>query len=260
MTRSPIRNPIDGDLFFEDSFMTLVTLAAPGVWVNGFGKGALIRADASGTMQTIGGTQLLCRCGSAAMLSSFRRESKMGVGVIVLIVLGFIVILVISLYNSLVRLRQQVKSAWSQIDVQLKRRYDLIPNLVETVKGYASHEKETFERVVQARNAALGASGVGEQAQAENMLTGALRQLFALAEAYPDLKANQNFLALQEELTSTENKISFARQHYNDVAAAYNTKRLTFPANLFAASFGFTAEEYFEIEIAEEREAPKVKF
>jgi len=184
----------------------------------------------------------------------------MSVGVILLIIVAVIVIFVIGLYNSLVRLRQQVKNAWSQIDVQLKRRYDLIPNLVETVKGYAAHEKETFERVVNARNAAVGASGVAEQAQAENVLTGALRQLFALAEAYPDLKANQNFLALQEELTSTENKISFSRQHYNDVAQAYNTKRLTFPANLFAGAFGFTSEEYFEIEIAEEREAPKVKF
>lgn len=184
----------------------------------------------------------------------------MSIGIILLIIVGVIVVLVIGLYNSLVRLRQQVKNAWSQIDVQLKRRYDLIPNLVETVKGYAAHEKETFERVVSARNAAVGASGVAEQAQAENMLTGALRQLFALAEAYPDLKANQNFLALQEELTSTENKISFARQHYNDVAQAYNTKRLTFPANLFAGALGFGPEEYFEIEMAEQREAPKVKF
>jgi len=181
-------------------------------------------------------------------------------GVILVIVLAVIAVFLITMYNSLVRLRQQVKSAWSQIDVQLKRRYDLIPNLVETVKGYAAHEKETLERVVQARNAAVSATGVAEQAQAENMLTGALRQIFALAEAYPDLKANQNFLALQEELTSTENKISFARQHYNDVAQAYNTRRLSFPANIFAGMFGFTAEEYFEIEIAEERAAPKVKF
>ncbi len=180
--------------------------------------------------------------------------------VILLILVAVIGFWVIGLYNGLVRLRQQVKNAWSQIDVQLKRRYDLIPNLVETVKGYASHEKETLERVVQARNAAVGAAGVAAQAEAENMLTGALRQLFALSEAYPDLKANQNFLALQEELSSTENKISFARQHYNDVAASYNTRRLSFPANLFAGAFGFTAEEYFEIEMAEERKAPEVKF
>jgi LemA protein len=176
---------------------------------------------------------------------------------ILVIVVGFGLIV---LYNSLVRLRQQVKSAWSQIDVQLKRRYDLIPNLVETVKGYASHEKEAFERVVQARNAAVAASGVAAQAQAENALTGALRQLFALAESYPELKANQNFLALQEELSSTENRISFARQHYNDVAAEYNTRRLSFPANLFASALGFGPEEFFEIETPAERTAPQVKF
>jgi len=179
---------------------------------------------------------------------------------VLLILIGVAAFLMIGLYNALVRIRQQVKSAWSQIDVQLKRRYDLIPNLVETVKGYAAHEKETFERVVQARNTALAATGVAQQAQAENALTGALRQLFALAEAYPELKANQNFLALQEELTSTENKISFARQHYNDVVADYNTRRLSFPANLFAAGLGFGPEEFFEIETPGERTAPQVKF
>jgi LemA protein len=179
---------------------------------------------------------------------------------ILLILLAVVAIAVISLYNSLVGLRQRVRSAWSQIDVQLKRRYDLIPNLVETVKGYAAHEKETFERVVQARNAAIAATGVAQQAQAENALTGALRQLFALAEAYPDLKANQNFLALQEELTSTENRIAFARQHYNDVVASYNTRRLSFPANLFASALGFGPEEFFEIETPAERTAPAVKF
>ena len=180
--------------------------------------------------------------------------------VIVLILLGALALYAIGLYNGLVKLRQQVRNAWSQIDVQLKRRYDLIPNLVETVKGYASHEKETFERVVQARNAAVGASGVAQQAEAENVLTGALRQLFALSEAYPDLKANQNFLALQEELSSTENKISFSRQHYNDVTQSYNTRRLTFPANLFASAFGFGPEEYFEIDVAAQREVPQVNF
>ena len=184
----------------------------------------------------------------------------MGVFVVLLILLGVVVVAVIGIYNSLVSLRQQVRNAWSQIDVQLKRRYDLIPNLVETVKGYAAHEKGTFERVVEARNAAIAASGVAQQAQAENALSGALRQLFALAEAYPDLKANQNFLALQEELSSTENRISFARQHYNDVVASYNTRRLSFPANLFASAFGFGAEEFFEITMEEERKAPQVKF
>ncbi|MFB3908749.1 MAG: LemA family protein [Candidatus Eisenbacteria bacterium] len=182
-------------------------------------------------------------------------------GVLVIVALVVLLaVIAIGIYNSLVGLRQRVKNAWSQIDVQLKRRYDLIPNLVETVKGYAAHEKETFERVVQARNAAVAASGVAQQAQAENQLTAALRQLFALAEAYPDLKANQNFLALQEELASTENRISFARQHYNDSVAEYNTRRLSFPANLFAASLGFGPEEYFEIEAPAERVAPQVKF
>jgi LemA protein len=184
----------------------------------------------------------------------------MGAFAFLLILLALLVAVVIGLYNSLVRLRQQVKSAWSQIDVQLKRRYDLIPNLVETVKGYAAHEKEAFERVVQARNVAVAATGVAQQAQAENALTGALRQLFALSESYPELKANQNFLALQEELSSTENKISFARQHYNDVVAAYNTRRLSFPANLFAPGFGFTEEVFFEIETPAEKTAPQVKF
>ena len=181
----------------------------------------------------------------------------------ILIFLGLVVVLVmtaIGIYNSLVALRQQVKSAWSQIDVQLKRRYDLIPNLVETVKGYAAHEKQTLERVIQARNAAIAAQGVQAQAQAENMLTGALRQLFALAEAYPNLKANENFLRLQEELASTENRISFARQNYNDTTANYNTRVQSFPANIFARMFGFQMAEFFEIENATEREAPKVAF
>lgn len=184
----------------------------------------------------------------------------MGFMLVLLVIVLVIAFALIGLYNSLVRLRQRVRNAWSQIDVQLKRRYDLIPNLVETVKGYAAHEKETLERVVQARNAAVSASGVAAQAAAENALAGALRQLFALAEAYPDLKANQNFLALQEELSSTENRIAFARQHYNDVVATYNTTRLSFPANLFASAFGFGPEEFFEIEVAAERAAPQVKF
>ncbi len=177
-----------------------------------------------------------------------------------LILIAAIVMWAIGLYNSLVGLRQQVKNAWSQIDVQLKRRYDLIPNLVETVKGYAAHEKGTFESVVQARNAAMAATGVQQQAQAENMLTGALRQLFALSESYPDLKANQNFLALQEELSGTENRIAFSRQHYNDITAQYNTRVQSFPANLIANAMGFKLEEFFEMEDAAQRQAPQVKF
>jgi LemA protein len=149
-------------------------------------------------------------------------------------------------YNGLVALRQRIENAWAQIDVQLRRRYDLIPNLVETVKGYASHEKETLERVVQARNAAMSAEGTQQQAQAENVVTGALRQLFALSEAYPDLKANQSFLALQEELTGTEGRIAYARQFFNDMVLKFNTKIQSFPANLIAGRFGFTERDYFE--------------
>lgn len=179
------------------------------------------------------------------------------------VVLGIVILLgliVTGMYNGLVRARMAVKSAWSQIDVQLKRRYDLIPNLVETVKGYATHEKGTLEAVVKARQQCIDASGVAKQAAAENMLTGALRQLFALSEAYPDLKANQNFGQLQEELSSTENKISFARQHYNNTVENYNTKIQSFPAVLFAASLGFGPEEFFELEEPAQREAPQVKF
>jgi len=192
----------------------------------------------------------------------------MGAALLGLLVLGAIVvgvILIVGLwlmltYNGLVKLRNQVKNAWSQIDVQLRRRYDLIPNLIETVKGYASHEKETLERVVQARQAGIDASGVKEQQQAENMITGALRQLFALSEAYPDLKANQNFMQLQEELASTENKIGFARQYYNDTVQTFNTRQQQFPANVVAGMMGFTAADFFELEEPEMREAPKVEF
>jgi LemA protein len=181
------------------------------------------------------------------------------------IILGVVVLVifaVIGIYNSMVQKRIRCKEAWSQIDVQLKRRYDLIPNLVETVKGYAAHEKETFERVIQARNAAIavGPGDVKGQAKAENFLTSALKQIFALSEAYPDLKANQNFMQLQEELTSTENKIAFSRQHYNDTAAIYNTARETFPNNIIAGMFNFQTRDYFEIEEPAEREAPQVKF
>jgi LemA protein len=180
-----------------------------------------------------------------------------------LIVLGILILLllaVIGVYNSLVQKRVRCQEAWSQIDVQLKRRYDLIPNLVETVKGYAAHEKETLERVIQARQQAIAAQGVRQQAEAENMLTGALRQLFALSEAYPNLKANENFAALQEELASTENRISFSRQHYNDSSAVYNTVVQSFPNNVIAGMFGFGRQDYFELEDAAMRQAPKVKF
>jgi len=158
------------------------------------------------------------------------------------------VIAVVVLYNGLVKLRNRIENAWSQIDVQLKRRYDLIPNLVETVKGYAAHERETLEAVIQARNMAVSAQGVGDQAQAENMLSGALKSLFAVSEAYPDLKANQNFLNLQEELTSSEDRIAYARQFYNDTVNRYNTKTQTFPTVVLAGMFNFGQREYFEAE------------
>jgi LemA protein len=178
-----------------------------------------------------------------------------------LVVLLVIAMVVIGMYNNLVRLREQVRSAWAQIDVVLKRRYDLIPNLVETVKGYASHEKETLERVMQARNAAVTARhDPAAASQAEGMLTGALRQLFAVAEAYPDLKANTNFLELQRELASTENQISGQRQQYNNLVATYNTAILSFPTNLIAGPFGFTAQPFFEIQDSAQREAPAVRF
>jgi LemA protein len=165
---------------------------------------------------------------------------------IVLAIVVLLAIYVIVTYNGLVSLRNRIENAWAQIDVQLKRRYDLIPNLVETVKGYASHERETLEAVIQARNAGMAAETPREQAQAENMITGALKSLFALSEAYPDLKANQNFLELQEELTGTEGRIAYARQFYNDTVYRYNTKIQSFPANTIAGMFRFTEREYFE--------------
>ncbi len=180
-----------------------------------------------------------------------------------LIVLAIVLVVwVIGLYNGLVRLRNEVRNAWAQIDVQLKRRYDLIPNLVETVKGYAKHERGTLEAVVQARQQAINVSAddVAQKAQAENALTQTLRSLFALAESYPDLKANQNFLALQEELASTENKIGFARQYYNDAAMKINNMIQMFPSNMIATMFNFHQEKYFEVAEAAEREAPKVAF
>ncbi len=165
--------------------------------------------------------------------------------ILIAVVVLLLLYLVVS-YNGLVRLRNRVDNAWSQIDVQLRRRYDLIPNLVETVKGYAAHERQTFEAVTQARAAAINAQGVVEQAQTENMLTSALKSLFAVAEAYPNLKANDNFLALQEELTGTEGRIAYARQFYNDSVVTLNTKIQSFPSNVVARSFGFTEREYFE--------------
>jgi len=166
----------------------------------------------------------------------------------------------IGVYNRLVGLRNNVQASWKQIDVQLQKRYDLVPNLVETVKGYAAHEKDTLERVIQARNMAMDASGTADQAQAENMLTGALKSIFALSEAYPDLKANQNFLMLQQELSSIENKIAYSRQHFNDTVRNYNTLQQQFPANMVAGMAGCKIEEYFEIEEPEARQAVKVDF
>ena len=183
----------------------------------------------------------------------------------VYIIIGIVVLLLlilIGIYNSLVRLRNQVRNAWAQIDVQLKRRHDLIPNLLETVKGYMQHERGTLESVTNARNLAQGAigKGVGAQSKAEAELSGALGRLLVVVENYPDLKASQNFLALQEELTSTENKISFSRQFYNDSVLGYNNKTQMFPSNVVANVTGFKAGEFFEVEVAAEREAPKVSF
>jgi LemA protein len=185
--------------------------------------------------------------------------------VAVWIIIGVVVVLAIvlwTLYNGLVRLRNQVKNAWAQIDVQLKRRHDLIPNLMETVKGYMKHERETLEAVTKARNIAQQASsaGAGERAKAEGELSSALSRLLAVVERYPDLKANQNFLALQEELTSTENKISFSRQFYNDSALKYNNQTQMVPSNIVASMFGFKASEFFEVTLAAEREPVKVSF
>lgn len=166
--------------------------------------------------------------------------------IILVVVLVLLALYVIISYNGLVSLRNRIENAWAQIDVQLKRRYDLIPNLVETVKGYASHERETLDAVIQARNAGMNAQGPHDQAQAENMISGALKSLFALSEAYPDLKANQNFAQLQEELTGTEGRIAYARQFYNDTVYRYNTKVQSFPANILANMFRFTEREYFQ--------------
>ena len=179
------------------------------------------------------------------------------------IVFGILVVsvlAVIGIYNSLVGMKNQVKNAWSQIDVQLKRRHDLIPNLVETAKGYMQHERQTLENITRARGAAMGAEGVGEKAKAESALSGAISKFLVVVENYPQLKANENFLALQEELTSTENKIAFSRQNYNDQVLFYNNKIQMFPSNFVAGFFQFKTEESFQLEDKVEREAPAVKF
>jgi LemA protein len=179
--------------------------------------------------------------------------------IILLVIIVILAIIVISMYNRLVVLRNRIENAWSQIDVQLKRRADLIPNLVETVKGYAAHEKEVFQRVTEARAALMSAKSVKEQGDANNMLTGALKTLFAVAENYPELKANQNFLLLQEELSGTESKIAYARQFYNDTVLKYDNLRERFPSNVVASMFGFKEREYFAAEETA-REPVKVKF
>lgn len=179
--------------------------------------------------------------------------------IVVLILVVVLAIYLVSAYNGLIRRRNQIENAWSQIDVQLKRRLDLIPNLVETVKGYAAHEKETLDAVIRARNASVAAQTPGEQAKAENMLEGTLNRLFALGEAYPDLKANQNFLALQEELTATEGRVAYSRQFYNDSVLAYNNKLQQFPTMYFAKMLRFERREYFAADEAA-RTAPSVEF
>lgn len=180
-------------------------------------------------------------------------------GLILLAIVAVVAVGIIAIYNGLIRLRNRVDEAWSDISVQLKRRYDLIPNLVSTVKGYAAHEKEVFEKVTEARTRAMGAGTAGDKAQAENMLSGALKSLFAVAEAYPDLKANQNFLELQRELTDTEDKIQAARRFYNGNVRDFNTKIEIFPSNIIAGMLNFTKREFFGIEESE-KEPVKVEF
>jgi len=179
---------------------------------------------------------------------------------IVIAVVVLFILFVIGIYNSLVRLRNQVDNSWSQIDVQLKRRHDLIPNLVETAKGYMQHERGTFEAITKARSQAMGAKTVAEAAKAEGVLGEALSKFMLVVENYPELKANQNFLAVQEELSSTENKISFARQNYNDQVLFFNNKTQMFPSNVVAGMFNFTKRDFFELEAPTEREVPKVSF
>ncbi|MBF0105742.1 MAG: LemA family protein [Deltaproteobacteria bacterium] len=180
---------------------------------------------------------------------------------VLIVIVAVLVLIVIGIYNGLVRARNEVKNAWSQIDVQLKRRHDLIPNLIETVKGYMKHEAQTLEAVVKARQQAVNVSGdVAACAKIEGMLSQTLKSLFAVSENYPDLKANQNFLNLQEEITSTENKIGFSRQFYNDAVLKFNNRTMVFPNNILAGMFNFTQEKYFEIENPADKEVPQVKF
>lgn len=180
--------------------------------------------------------------------------------IIVLAIIAFLVFFVVSMYNSLIRLRNQVKNAWSQIDVQLKRRHDLIPNLLEAVKGYMVHERETLQNITNARTQAMSATTVEDKSKAELKLTDAMTKFNLVVENYPDLKANQNFLSLQEELSSTENKISFSRQNYNDQVLYYNNKIEMFPSNILAGMFNFAKESFFELEDKGERAVPKVSF
>ena len=185
----------------------------------------------------------------------------MSMNLIIIIAVIAVIVVVIGIYNGLIVLKNQVKNAYSQIEVQLKRRHDLIPNLIETVKGYMAHEKDTLEKVIKARNMALNMSSDAKvQAENENMLSGALKSLFALSESYPDLKANTNFISLQEELSSTENKISFARQFYNDSVMQYNNKKEMFPSNIVASLFNFENFSMYEIQDSAEREVVKVSF
>ena len=180
--------------------------------------------------------------------------------IVVLAVIAFLVFFVVSMYNSLIRLRNQVKNAWSQIDVQLKRRHDLIPNLIEAVKGYMVHERETLQNITNARTQAMSATTIEDKSKAELKLTDAMTKFNLVVENYPDLKANQNFLSLQEELSSTENKISFSRQNYNDQVLYYNNKIEMFPSNILAGMFNFAKEAFFELEDKSERAVPKVSF
>ncbi|HEG42496.1 MAG TPA: LemA family protein [Phycisphaerales bacterium] len=184
----------------------------------------------------------------------------MGIIIGILVVVVVLIAAVVGMYNALVRLRNQVDNAWSQIDVQLKRRHDLIPNLVETAKGYMQHEQDTFTKITEARSRAMGANNVGDASKAEGALSGALSNFMLVVENYPDLKANQNFLALQETLTSTENKIAFARQGYNDQVLFFNNKTQMFPSNIIAGTFNFLKRDFFEIENEAERNVPKVSF
>jgi len=180
--------------------------------------------------------------------------------IVPLVLIAIVVFGFIGIYNNLVQLRNRVKNAWSQIDVQLKRRHDLIPNLVETAKGYMTHERETLEGITKARSSAMGAGSVSEKAAAESNLNSAMSKFFLVVENYPDLKANQNFMAVQEELTSTENKIAFARQSYNDSVLFLNDKTQMFPSNIIAGMYNFKQETFFELENKTEREVPKVNF